>query len=53
MRKRRAPPVAVYTSGKADPDGPIVRSKQNASKDTIYDLPAASVVVMRGGIAAH
>jgi hypothetical protein len=47
------PTVVMYTKGVADPDGPIARSKQNASKDTAYDLPAASVVVIRGKIAAQ
>lgn len=47
-----APTVVAYTNGTADPDGPILRSKQNATKDTLYDLPAASVVVVRGKIAA-
>jgi hypothetical protein len=46
-----APTVVAYTNGTADPDGPISRSKQNANKDTVYDLPAASVVVIRGKIA--
>ena len=36
------------TKGWADPDGPIVQSKLTAGKDTLYDLPAASVVVIRG-----
>ena len=45
-----APSVAMYTGGKADPDGPIAHAKQNASKDTLYDLPAASVVVIRGKV---
>ena len=45
------PAAAVYAGGKADPDGPIAHSKQNATKDTVYDLPAASVVVIRGKVA--
>jgi hypothetical protein len=48
-----APTVVAYTNGTADPDGPIAHSKQNGTKDTIYDLPAASVVVIRGKVAAH
>jgi hypothetical protein len=48
-----APTVVAYTNGTADPDGPIARSKQNGTKDTLYDLPAASVVVIRGNVAAH
>jgi hypothetical protein len=48
-----APTIVAYRNGTADPDGPIARSKQNATKDTYYDLPAASVVVIRGKVAAH
>ncbi|HEX8816851.1 MAG TPA: discoidin domain-containing protein [Terriglobales bacterium] len=43
-------PVVAYTQGNADPDGPIARTKQKAGKDTMFDLPAASVVVIRGKI---
>jgi F5/8 type C domain len=46
-----SPTVVSYTNGTADPDGPILRSKQNGGKDTVYDLPAASVVVIRGKVA--
>jgi hypothetical protein len=45
------PTVVAYTNGTADPDGPILRSKQDGNKGTIYDLPAASVVVIRGKVA--
>jgi hypothetical protein len=45
-----APTVAAYTNGTADPDGPILRSKQGGAKDTVYDLPAASVMVIRGNV---
>lgn len=44
-------PVVAYTQGNADPDGPVAHSKQTADKDTLYDIPAASVVVIRGQIA--
>jgi hypothetical protein len=44
--------IVAYTNGRADPDGPIVRSKLDALKDTVYDLPAASVTVIRGKVAA-
>ena len=47
-----APTVVAYTNGKADPDGPILRSKVNGNNGTVFDLPAASVVVMRGKISA-
>jgi len=45
-------PVVVNTKGFADPDGPIKRSDQNAQKDSSFDLPAASVTVIRGKIGA-
>ncbi len=45
--------IVTYTNGTADPDGPILRSRQNAAQDTLYDLPPASVVVIRGKVAAH
>ena len=48
-----APTVVTFTNGTADPDGPILRSKQSGGKDTLYDLPAASVVVIRGKTAAR
>src|ERR1700733_14905519 len=44
--------VVVNTKGFADPDGPIKHSDQNAQKDTLFDLPAASVTVIRGKIGA-
>jgi len=43
-------PVVAYLPGSADPDGPLAHSKLNAGKETIYELPAASVVVIRGKI---
>jgi hypothetical protein len=46
-----APTVVAYTNGVADPDGPILRLKQNGSRDTVYELPAAAVVVIRGKVA--
>jgi NedA-like, galactose-binding domain len=42
--------VVANTKGTADPDGPVMHSKQAAGKDALYDLPAASVVVIRGKI---
>jgi len=38
--------------GKADPDGPAVRSTAAAAADTEFTLPKASVTVIRGKIAA-
>ena len=43
--------VVAYTNGVADPDGPIVHSKRDAGKDEAFELPAASVVVIRGKIS--
>ncbi len=42
--------VVANTKGWADPDGPVMHSKQSAGKDAWYDLPAASVVVIRGKV---
>jgi hypothetical protein len=47
------PSVVVNTKGFADPDGPILRTQQTAGRDTSYDLPAASVTVIRGKIDAR
>ena len=44
-------PVIAITKGTADPDGPVLHSRQAAGKDAWYDLPPASVVVIRGKIA--
>lgn len=43
--------IVPTTKGWADPDGPVVHTKMTAGKDTMYDLPAASVVVIRGTVA--
>ena len=48
-----APTIVAYTNGTADPDGPILRSRQNGNQETLYDLPASSVVVIRGKVATH
>jgi len=45
--------IVATTKGWADPDGPIARSKQNAGNDTLFELPAASVSVIRGAIASR
>ena len=42
--------IVPTSKGWADPDGPIAHSKLNAGKDTMYELPAASVVVLQGNI---
>jgi len=38
--------------GYADPDQPPVKSTDNADERTLYNLPAASLTVLRGRIAA-
>jgi hypothetical protein len=43
--------VQTEKDGHADPDGPSVSSKLSATKDTVYELPAASVTVLRGRIS--
>jgi hypothetical protein len=45
--------IVPMSKGWADPDGPIGRSKINAEKDTEFDLPAASVTVIRGMVRAQ
>ena len=42
--------IVATSKGWADPDGPIAHTKLSATKDTVYDLPAASVVVIRGNV---
>ncbi len=59
-----AGPVSVVTFGSAqyqwhptkqggfpDPDGPAVKSTVNAGTDTLYELPKASMTVIRGAVA--
>jgi hypothetical protein len=48
-----APTTVAYTNGTADPDGPILRAKQYGGKDSFYELPAASVVVIRGKVSGR
>ena len=42
--------IVPTSKGWADPDGPIVHTKINAGKNTEFDLPAASVTVIRGTV---
>jgi hypothetical protein len=44
------PTIVPTTKGWADPDGPIVHTTLNADKETTFDLPAASVTVIRGAV---
>jgi len=46
-------PVVVNTKGFADPDGPIKHSDENATRETSYELPPASVTVIRGKIGTN
>jgi hypothetical protein len=59
-----AGPVTVITFGSAqyqwhptkeggfpDPDGPAAKASVNASANTVYELPKASITVIRGAIA--
>jgi len=39
-----------FEDGKADPDGPPARSSINAAPATVFELPKASVTVLRGTI---
>ncbi|HEX4021566.1 MAG TPA: discoidin domain-containing protein [Acidobacteriaceae bacterium] len=41
------------TGGNAEPDGPIVESTVQAGQDTEYEIPAASIEVVRGKLAAQ
>jgi hypothetical protein len=43
--------IVATSKGWADPDGPIVHSKLTGANDTLYELPAASVVVIRGQLS--
>jgi hypothetical protein len=43
---------ANVKGGTADPDGPALKSTVNASAGTKFTLPAASVTVIRGSVAA-
>ena len=45
--------IVPTSKGWADPDGPILHTKLTAGKDTSYDLPAASVTVLRGSVSSE
>ena len=38
--------------GQADPDGPPLKSTLNGSADTLYQLPKASLTILRGNISS-
>jgi F5/8 type C domain len=41
----------LYTPGHADPDGPILQTTVQGDKATKYQIPAASIIVIRGTLA--
>jgi hypothetical protein len=45
--------IVADTKGEANPDGPIAHSAIKGEKDTMYDLPPASVTVIRGKVSPH
>jgi hypothetical protein len=42
--------IVPTSKGWADPDGPISHSRLNAVENTVFELPAASVTVVRGAV---
>jgi len=40
-----------FDDGKADPDGPLARSSINATPAKVFEIPKASITVIRGAIA--
>src|SRR5436190_2642398 len=44
--------VILNTRGWADPDGPIVHESRNAEPGTSYEVPAASIVILRGKLSS-
>ena len=47
------PSVVTETSGQADPDGPIEHQKRVVDTTSLYDVPAASIVVVHGSVRDH
>jgi hypothetical protein len=41
-------PVITNTKGWVDPDGPAVHTTKDASAETSYEIPAASIIVLKG-----
>jgi hypothetical protein len=39
--------------GAADPDGPVAKSRVSATENSSYNLPKASVTVIRGRLATE
>ena len=46
-------PANIYIDGGAGPDGPIVTRRIPAQEDSQYELPPASIVVVRGKLAGR
>jgi hypothetical protein len=44
--------VITNTKGHADPDGPAVRSERRVGPESSFEVPAASVVVIRGRVSS-
>ena len=42
--------IVATSKGWADPDGPLLHTRLSAEKNTLYEIPAASVVVIRGNV---
>lgn len=42
----------IYPHGEANPDGPILHETKTVDAATEYDLPAASIVVVRGTVSS-
>ena len=51
--RQAARSIEVDVPGKADPGGPIAHKTQSAGKHTEYDLPAASITVIRGKLGSN
>jgi F5/8 type C domain len=43
-------PEVINTEGYADPDGPAMHTTKQAGPDTTYEIPAASIMVVRGKV---
>jgi len=44
--------VILNTKGWADPDGPIIHETRNVEPGTSYEVPAASIVILRGKLSS-
>ena len=53
VRKGTVPVACGRKKGHADPDGPAVTSKLDGEKDKLYNLPVASLTVLRGQLSSE